>query len=186
MITNLSSHIKKELIAKKIWKPGCPINIEDLRIVNISYINFEGIIKNDGEIMVDKSLTDNVIKIFSTLKEIQFPISKIRLIQHYNGDDDLSMQDNNSSAFNHRFIEGTTKLSTHSYGRAIDINPKQNPMIIGEKVFPECGRSFLDRSYTKPGMITDTIVKLFNDNGFTIWGGKWNDIKDYHHFESPI
>jgi hypothetical protein len=77
----------------------------------------------------------------------------------------------------------------HSYGLAIDINPVQNPYLsIGEngivKVHPSAGVEFLNRSNIRPGML-EPVIHIFEKYGFTVWGGKWNNPIDYHHFEVP-
>jgi hypothetical protein len=97
------------------------------------------------------------------------------------------MEANNSSGFNCRYIEGTTKYSMHSYGMAIDINPVQNPFILYEdgkkRVLPEAGKAYLDRGKSKKGMVTEEVISIFKGNNFAVWGGDWKTIKDYHHFE---
>ncbi len=108
----------------------------------------------------------------------------MRPIYHYGANDDLSMEDNNTSAFNYRVVEGSNNLSKHSYGIALDINPIQNPFVRGDHVSPEAGKAFTDRSMIEVGMIIegDSCYKVFKDNNWT-WGGDWNSMKDYQHFQ---
>ena len=185
----IENTLKQEIISKNIWNESCPVPLNRMRLLNIDYINFSGEECNDGQIIVFDVVADNVIKIFAELKELKFPISKIRLINEYNADDEKAMADNNSSAFFCRFIENTDCYSIHSYGMAIDLNPVQNPVIYTDQdpylVMPGEGEKYLDRENIRPGMITDDVVAIFKKHGFTVWGGNWKSPIDYHHFNIP-
>lgn len=122
-----------------------------------------------------------VQEIFEKLLEVRFPIEQIIPVVAYGWDDDVSMAANNTSAFNYRFIFGTTRLSNHSYGRAIDINPVQNPYTQHNGiVVPHDARYDL----AQPGTITTEIASLFTSYGWQ-WGGDWEKQKDWQHFEKP-
>ncbi len=112
--------------------------------------------------------------------KLNFPIEKVVPIVAYGWDDETSMRDNNTSAFNYRFVQGTEILSNHSYGRAIDINPLFNPYVKGSVVQPH-GATY---SPARSGTIVDkdSVVLLFEGVGWT-WGGHWQNLKDYQHFE---
>lgn len=116
-----------------VWKNDCPVPINRLRSVKLNSWNFEGKQQVDGQIMVLDAVAESVVQIFKTLYAQKFPLAKVRLMDHYKGDDAKSLSDNNTSCFNFRPIIGSTKLSMHDYGLAIDINPIQNPFI----QFPE-------------------------------------------------
>lgn len=110
------------------------------------------------------------------------------MIDDYNADDDKSMKANNTSAFCYREIAGTDVLSNHSFGRAIDVNPLQNPQVTSKgKISPEEGRPYVDRSVNRKGMIQkgDDCYNAFVSRGWT-WGGDWNSTKDYQHFEKVV
>lgn len=108
----------------------------------------------------------------------------------FKGDDVASMNANNSSAFNGRRIMNTNRWSSHAYGVAIDINPRQNPYLRFNtdentiKVLPDEALPFVNRTVPKKGMV-EPIVDLFAQYGFTEWGGRWDDKPDYHHFQMP-
>jgi hypothetical protein len=116
----------------------------------------------------------------------RFPLEKARPLNVYEGDDEASMSDNNTSAFNDRPIAGGRGLSMHAYGAAIDLNPLQNPFVQqtaeGSHVSPRNGESYLKRNDTRPGM-AEAIIDIFADNGFPIWGGDWHNPIDYQHFQ---
>jgi hypothetical protein len=107
-------------------------------------------------------------------------------MENYDGDDDASMADNNTSAFNDRTIKGSASPSLHAYGLAIDLNPLQNPFVArGRKtaqVEPTAGGEYLDRSNPRNGM-AESVIEIFADHGFLIWGGRWRNPIDYQHFQ---
>ncbi len=168
--------------------PECPLASDRLRLLDVEHFNFNGDLL-DGKLVVLDRVAVKVISIFKELKTVRFPIHQVKLIDHYHYNDDESMAANNSSAFNFRNIANSDRLSMHSYGLAIDINPVQNPYLTIEengivKVHPSAGVDFLNRSNIRPGML-ETVVHIFEKYGFTVWGGKWNNPIDYHHFEVP-
>lgn len=166
------------------WRPGCPVPIEELSYLRVSYYGYDGTIQ-EGELVVHRDLAPEVLGIFRELFERKFPIEKMRLIDAYDASDDASMADNNTSSFNCRFVAGKPGVfSKHSWGRAIDINPRTNPMLVGSAVFPPEGSGFADRKQKAAGMIraNDAVVRAFARKGWT-WGGTWRTLKDYQHFE---
>src|SRR5262249_22714593 len=118
-------------------------------LIKFSYWGFDGAIHDDGEIMVMDAAAENVLRIFNKLRDIHFPIAKARLINHYDGSDDASIADDNTSAFNSRNVAGTNSLSLHAYGLAIDLNPLENPYVqhLGEnlKFSPPAGAAYTNR-----------------------------------------
>lgn len=168
------------------WRTGCPVAIEDLRIIRMSYWGFDGAVHPDGELMVNKDVADQLTAAFRTMFNARFPIGQMQLIEHYGGSDDASMAADNSSAFNCRPVTGGGSFSVHSYGRAIDINTIENPYMKGSIVLPVAGAKFLDRADVRPGMIVagDPTVAAFAAIGFD-WGGSWTSPRDCQHFEAP-
>lgn len=171
-----------------VWTADCPVSIERLKLVEISHLNFEDNIQ-PGEIIVLDKLAQSVLRIFEELLIIKFPIHGVYPIDKYEGNDEKSMAANNSSSFNYRTIAGSTKVSMHAYGLAIDINPVQNPYIEIKddghvQVHPKSGVDFLNRSNIRQGMV-EPIVPILKKHGFSEWGGNWNKPIDYHHFQVP-
>jgi len=166
------------------WRPGSPVEIEDLRLVKVAYWGFDGE-PHMGELIVYKAVAQDIADIFEELYIAKFPIEKIKLIDDYNAEDSKSMEDNNTSAFCYREVEGKPgQLSKHSYGTAIDINPVQNPYVYKDKISPLEGKEYTDRNKISKGMITkdDVCFKAFASRGWT-WGGDWKYEKDYQHFQ---
>lgn len=175
-------------IYKKSFKEDCTIDREDLRYLKVLHRNIQGEILL-GEMICNKAIASDLLQIFRQLFDNAYPIERMVLIDNYDADDTKSMVANNSSAFNFRFISGTTTLSNHSKGMAIDINPLYNPYVKNRTdgslyVEPEEGREYADRSKTFDYKIEkgDLCYRLFIEHGFT-WGGEWTSLKDYQHFE---
>lgn len=185
-INTLDQNVIDQMKEHNIWSDECPVPLNDLRVVTVTHYNFDAKIIT-GEIMVHKNIAEKVVNIFQELFDRKFAIHSLKLIQEFEGNDILSMEANNSSAFNFRKIANTNKVSQHSYGIAIDINPVQNPYIKNNNeiiIQPQSGKDFLDRTNIRSGMVEE-IVDLFKDHGFN-WGGDWTSLKDYQHFEYPL
>lgn len=178
----ISDEVYNKMIGNSIPYEGL-VNIEELSYLKLSYYGFDGE-PNIGEMIVGNEVAQEVLDIFKELYDNKYPIEKINLIDEYDANDEKSMSDNNTSAFCYREVAGSNKLSNHSKGLAIDINPLINPMVKGEIVSPEGGRNFLNREDITKGMITkgDICYEAFTKRGWT-WGGEWNSLKDYQHFE---
>lgn len=183
---SLSDSIKKRITGLS-YKEDCTIPYEDLRYVRVLYTNFNGG-TSTGELICNQAIAQDLVEIFYELYQAEYRIENIRLIDEYNADDLLSMEDNNTSCFNYRTVEGSTKLSKHALGLAIDVNPFFNPYITYEngeqKVSPAGSEAYADRSKPFAYKIdeNDLCYKLFTEHGF-IWGGHWNSCKDYQHFQ---
>ena len=160
-----------------------PFDYDFLTYLTVTHINFDGEY-TIGHLIVAAEIGEEVLDIFREIFEGRFPIHSIRLIDYFDASDYLSMAANNSHAFNFRYIAGTNIISRHGFGRAIDINPIQNPYIRGDTIWPAAGEEYLDRSYVRPGMIIpgDVVYTAFTSRGWT-WGGHWTNPIDYHHFE---
>ena len=156
--------------------------ILNMSLVDVLYYSFDGR-KHQGQIIVNRELEDDIYDIFNYIEKILFPIGKVVPVVAYQWNDYTSMADNNSSSFNFRVIEGTTKLSMHSLGKAIDINPVQNPVIYPNGVVAPEGAKYLPQAR---GTFTEDnpIVQEFLRRGWH-WGGNFDQPKDYHHFEKP-
>ena len=162
---------------------GCVTPRDQLRYLRVLHKDFNG----DtciGEIVCNRDIAEDLIYIFRELYKADYPIEKIRLVDDYDGDDELSMEDNNTSCFNFRPVAGTGHLSKHAYGRAIDINPLYNPYITSSGYTPVNAGDYVDRSAENPYKIDeeDLCYRLFRERGF-IWGGSGNSVKDYQHFQ---
>lgn len=180
-------------IRKKIngvsYRPNPDISFQELRYVRVKYYGYDGKIK-DGQLLVHKSIAKDTVEIFQELYDMQYPIESIQLIDEYGADDTKSMEANNTSAFNYRIVEGTSHLSNHAYGKAIDLNPRVNPFVKKNSITPENGKIYAQRDVKKCkgkykyNMIhrNDRVYRLFRKHGFQ-WGGDWITYKDYQHFE---
>lgn len=164
------------------WQKGCPLSIDRLRLLTVSYYNFEGAIQA-GRVMVHRRVDAPMLAVFERLYDRQFPIEVLDTVELYPPDERPDNPRNVTAAFNCRKIAGSSTWSQHAYGLAIDINPVQNPWVSGKDVVPTAGKAYVDRSQDLPGMIHrgDATVHAFTSIGWG-WGGKWNSLKDYMHF----
>lgn len=171
----------------KSFKEDCTVPREELRYVRVLHTGFDGETRI-GELVVNQAIADDVTAVFSELYHAGYPIEKIRLIDDYDADDERSMADNNSSAFNFRFISHSTTLSNHARGMAIDMNPKYNPYVKTvdgrENCEPANAWEYVDRMAEFAYKIDteDLCYQVFTKYGFS-WGGSWTGAKDYQHFE---
>ncbi len=168
------------------WHEDIPSpRLNELRLLLIPFVDFDGRQKL-GQLVTAEVLAEQIQAIFAALHTIDFPIESIRPMIDFAGDDGRSMAANNSSCFNSRRIINTERISVHSYGAAIDINPVQNPVIREGKHRPDAGAAYLDRQDLRPGMFVPgcDALQIFADAGWA-WGGDWNEPKDYHHFYLP-
>ena len=166
------------------WHEGCPVTLDQLAYLNVSYFGFDQQ-THTGELVVHQDVAREVIDIFKALYEQQFPISQMKLMHHYEGNDEASMEDNNTSAFNCRAnTSRPDQFSKHSYGLAIDLNPRLNPYINGDKIQPKNAHEFIKRDQLVPGMIhrNDAVYSAFIKQGWK-WGGDFTTVVDYQHFE---
>jgi hypothetical protein len=166
------------------WRPGCPVAPEDLRLLTLTHWGFDGEVHR-GELVIHEDQARAVKEAFRALFKARFPIERMQLVDVYGGDDDRSMAANNTSGFNCRTVEGSSSWSEHAYGRAIDINPIQNPAVRDGRVSPPAGARYLDRSPRARGLIRaeDAVVRAFAAVGWG-WGGYWTSLKDYQHFSA--
>jgi len=186
----LDAALKKRItgISYPANDPDCQIRYEDLRYIQLRHYNFEGQVSS-GELIVHAKLAREVTEIFLALYQAKYPLTSVHLVDDYGEphDDTKSMEANNTSAFCYRTVTGSTTLSRHSLGAAIDINPMLNPYIDGDRVAPANGAPYVDRTRDFAGKIDhdDLCYKLFTRRGWS-WGGDWSGDKDYQHFSKKI
>jgi hypothetical protein len=164
------------------WRPGCPVPPSGLRNVSVTYWGYDRAPKQ-GTLVVAASEASAVAAIFGDIYRAGFPIHKMYPSSMYGSSDDLNVQNDNTSAFLCRTVPGSTTISQHSYGLAVDINPLVNPWVYSGGVIPPEGAPYADRRQDAPGMIHggDEVVRAFSARGW-IWGGYWRSSKDYQHF----
>ena len=156
--------------------------IDSLRLIDVRYFAFDNRL-HQGQLVVHREVEKDVIEIFNLIERLKFPIARVFPIVKYEWSDDASMADNNTSAFNYRFVMGTERFSHHAYGRAVDINPYLNPVIDEKGRIDPPGAAYLpDRQGTL--FETHPVVREFKKQGWR-WGGNFSSSVDYHHFDKP-
>ena len=163
------------------YRAGCPVGPSELRTVAVSHWGFDGK-PHGGRVVVAKRVAPGLVSVFRELWRAKFPIRRLRPVSAYRGSDDASMAADNTSAFNCRFVGGTSRWSMHAFGEAIDVNPVENPYVRGSTVSPPGGRAYLDRSRERPGMAVrdGVLVRAFAAAGWK-WGASFGD---YQHFST--
>ncbi len=183
-ISKIDLNIKDRMIHGGSYKAGCPVGLNDLRYIQLDYRDFNGNRKT-GELIVHKSVAKEIVTIFAKLYKHRYPIKSMRLVSDYGADDFQSIEADNTSAFNCRRATGSKKWSRHSYGKAIDINPIENPYVSRSGHIAHTNSlAFRKRAHLNNAVIlkNDLIVHEFKSRGWR-WGGDWHSIKDYQHFD---
>jgi D-alanyl-D-alanine carboxypeptidase len=167
------------------WHPGCPVPLSDLRMIALTYRGFDGR-AHTGLLVANRDAASALVGVFRRLYATRIPIRRMQPVDAYGGSDYRSIEADNTSAFNCRVATGSTRWSQHAYGRAIDVNPIENPYVTsaGRTSHP-ASRGYLDRSRHRPGMAYEggVLVESFRAAGWG-WGGTWSGNKDYQHFSA--
>lgn len=183
-IRRLPTAVRQMMIGSS-WRPGCPVGLRDLRLVRLVHWGFDGT-ERAGKLVVHRWFADEMVRVFRKLYDAEFPIRQMRLVDRFGADDMRSMKADNTSAFNCRYRNGVCcTWSMHAYGKAIDVNPVENPYVGSWGVSPPNGAKYVDRSVKRKGMIHfhDRVWWVFHAIGWE-WGGTWSSSKDYQHFSS--
>jgi hypothetical protein len=168
------------------WHRGCPVAPSRLRRLRVTHWGFDGR-THSGTLVANADAVADLVRVFSRLYAARFPVRRMRPIDAYHGRDEPSLEADNTAAFNCRFAvaPGPRRWSVHAYGRAIDVNPVENPYLEGERVHPRNGRAYLNRSRARRGMAVrgGALVRAFSGVGWS-WGGRWTGSPDYQHFSA--
>jgi len=187
-VSSVSAEIKQRMIKGNSWRKGCPVSLNNLRYIQLKHLDFRGKTVM-GEMIVHKDVSSQVVDIFNQLYEIGYPVQKMKLVSEYKGNDWQSIESGNTSAFNCRNATGSKKWSKHSYGKAIDINPIENPYISRSgRISHKASLSYRKRvhqksTYADKAVLVkgDKAIQIFKSHGW-LWGGDWSGVKDYQHF----
>lgn len=157
-----------------------PEVLATLTLLSVRHRGFDGR-RHRGQLVVRRDLAAELTDIFALMEAVRFPVARVTPIVRYGWSDEAAMAADNSSAFNYRFIAGTERLSLHAAGRAIDINPRENPAVDPDGRVAPAGAMWRP---DHPGTFSDDdpVVRAFLARGWR-WGGHFTHIKDYHHFE---
>ena len=187
-ISKITPTIKAKMLKGNSYRKGCPIKLKDLRYLRVTHKGFNNKNKK-GELIVHKSVAKSMVNIFRELYHINYPIHKMKLVSHYRGKDWVSIEADNTSAFNCRNVGGTHRWSRHSYGKAIDINPIENPYVSRRGYISHKASLKYKKRRHKKNTLADRAVILRSDRAFKIfkkygwqWGGDFKGEKDYQHF----
>ncbi|MGH8923499.1 MAG: M15 family metallopeptidase [Acidimicrobiia bacterium] len=172
-----------DVAARSSWKVGCPVTLEELSYLTVSFVGFDGR-NHTGEILVNAAYGAGIVDVMRVLYETKFPIEEMRVITAAEIDAPPTGDWNSTTSFVCRPAVGRESgWSMHAFGLAIDINPFHNPYLRGEVVVPELAGAYTDRLAVRPGMIdaSSPVIEAFADIGWE-WGGDWQSAKDWMHF----
>jgi D-alanyl-D-alanine carboxypeptidase len=176
----------RERMSGVSWHRGCPVGFAGLRLLTVSHWGFDGRVHR-GRLVVNRDEAAGMLRVMRRLFALRYPIRQMRLVDAYGADDHRSMDADNTSAFNCRFVAGSPGVwSEHAYGRAIDVNPIENPYVTASGyVSPPAGAPYTRRSRHVPGLIHrgGPVVDAFAAAGWE-WGGNWPWPRDYQHFSA--
>lgn len=166
------------------WRPGCPVPLRDLRLLRLRHWGFDGRVRT-GRLIVHADAARDLVGVFRRLYAARFPIRRMVPVDAYGGSDFRSIEADNTSAFNCRRVEGSRRWSEHAFGRALDVNPIENPYVAHGRTAHPASVPYLDRARLRPGMAYEggVLVRAFDAIGWG-WGGRWAAVKDYQHFSA--
>jgi hypothetical protein len=173
----------QRVMTGRSWRPGCPVALRDLRVVRARHLGFDGRVRT-GRLVVHRDVAGAVLGVLRRLYAARFPIRRMVPVDAYGASDFRSIEADNTSGFNCRFVEGTSRWSQHAYGRALDVNPIENPYVTSAGTTSHvASRAYLRRGPARPGTAVEggALVRAFDAIGWG-WGGRWRGDKDYQHF----
>jgi len=188
-IYDIAPRLQEKMVSGGTWHEGCPVDLVDLRYLRLTYLDFDGF-DQVGELIVHREVVPAVVGVMQELYEMGYPIKQMRLISDFNGNDWASIEADNTSAFNCRKATGSKKWSRHAFGKAIDINPIENPYISRRgKISHQASLLYRVRQHREESAAdravllgSDEATQIFKRYGFR-WGGDWRYTKDYQHFD---
>jgi hypothetical protein len=171
-----------DVVRRSTWHRGCPVDLDDLVYITMTFWGFDDR-PHTGEMVVNATVADDVVKVFRRMYRARFPIEEMRVRRAGEIDLPPTGDGNNTESFDCRNATLRGSWSNHAYGLAIDINPFHNPYRKGDLVVPELAEAYLDRGRHRPGMIQpgDVVTRAFDDIGWG-WGGRWTSLDDWQHF----
>lgn len=171
-----------DVIARSSWRPGCPIEAEELAWLRLAFWGFDDR-RHTGELLVHEDVAGDLVSVFERLYEARFPMEELTIVTRDELEAPPTGDRNETTAYACRPTTGGATYSQHAFGLAVDVNSFQNPYVAGELVLPELASAYLDRTWERPGMIAadGPVVQAFASIGWE-WGGDWQSLKDYQHF----
>jgi hypothetical protein len=189
-IAPLSRSVRIEL-RREAWHPGCPVPLSNLRLLTVSYHDFDGATQT-GQLVTNRDAAGPLARVFRQLYALHFPIRHMSIADMYGPVKERPADEDVTGSFECRQAapspcvggSGTGSWSEHAFGEAVDVNPLENPYVgCGQSRDPR-SRPYFNRARHRPGMVTAAVVGAFRSIGWG-WGGSWEgSTKDYMHFSS--
>jgi D-alanyl-D-alanine carboxypeptidase-like protein len=187
IVRELSPTLRAQLTGE-FWRQGCPVTLNDLRLLTVRHWGFDGK-AHVGQLVVAREYADPLRSVFRQLYDERFRIRHLSIATSYGPADERPSRDVSGSFHCRKAVpspcgSGSRNWSNHAYGRAIDLNPLENPYVGCGRVRDRASDPYLDRSRMRPGMVTAAVVRAFRSIGWG-WGGAWTgDTRDYMHFSA--
>jgi D-alanyl-D-alanine carboxypeptidase len=186
VVTGIPDGVWRSMVGRS-WHAGCPVGRDGLRLLRVNYVDFTGY-RRRGELVVAAGAVGQFVGALTELHDRRIPIRSMYRVDRFGwsrvlrGADDLaSMAADNTSAFNCRDVVGRPGVrSPHSYGRALDLNPWENPYRVGGRWLPNAwwpGRTH-HRVAWRSG--AHEVVAILRRHGFSWTYG----VSDAHHFDA--
>jgi len=177
--------VPRSVARRSTWRPKCPVSLDELSYITMTFWGFDHR-AHTGEMIVNSSVSRQMVEVFSRLYEARFPIEEMRVVSLTEQREQRARptgDSNVTSSFECRRVTLGTSWSQHAYGLAVDINPFHNPYLRGDLVAPELASAYVKRDWRRPGMIIEggIVTQAFDSIGWG-WGGRWNSLMDWMHF----
>ena len=185
----LPASVKTELVKGGFWHKGCPVGLNDLRLLTVTYRGFDRH-NHTGQIVTNKNAAPKLAHVFHELYRIHFPIHHMSVASTYGANGKRSTEPDPTGSFECRDAvpspcsggNSTGNWSNHAYGLAIDVNPVENPYVGCGMSRDKLAQKYRNRSVHRQGMVTGRVLSIFRSVGWG-WGGSWSgNTKDYMHF----
>ncbi|WP_374456250.1 M15 family metallopeptidase [Nocardioides sp.] len=186
-VTPIPDGVWRSMVGRS-WRPGCPVGREGLRLLRVNYVGYDGY-RHRGELVVASSAAPAFASLFTELHDRRVPVRSMYRVDRFgfsprlHGANDVrSMAAGNTSAFNCRHVVGRPGVrSPHAWGRALDLNPWENPYRVGGRWLPNAwwaGRSHARIAWRGRG---HAVVEILRRHGF-----RWTyGTMDSQHFDAP-
>ena len=173
--------VPPEVAARSTWQEACPVTLDDLRYVTVSFWGFDDL-PHPGELLLHRDVADAVVGVFGDLFAARFPIEDMYVTPPAELDAPDTGDGNATAAFVCRPTRGSSRWSEHAYGLAVDINPFHNPYVRDGGLIPGLATTYVDRDDVRPGMLVPGAgpIEAFAAIGWE-WGGTWANPIDYMH-----
>ncbi|MBT8248830.1 MAG: M15 family peptidase, partial [Acidimicrobiia bacterium] len=88
--------VPSDVLARSTWHPECPVGVDELSYVTVSFYGFDGVF-HTGELIVNAAWAAEIVEIFKLLHENRYPIEQMQVVT-VEMDDALPTGDGNNTS----------------------------------------------------------------------------------------